>query len=380
MAKALTALSVEKAKAGPPTAKQPGGARRELRDAAVDGLRLIIQPTGAKSWAFRYSFGRKHHKKTLGRYPGISLIDAREAAQAELRALGRGIDPSRSDVAGSSLDAAIALYKRQHVAGLRPSTRYYVERELDGAAKAWAGRPVDEVKRRDVIALVDEAAERGPNAGRCCLQVVAAFFSWCRSRDLVEFNPAIGVRCAKAPVRERVLDDAELVAVWQAADKAGGRHGAFTKMLILTGARRDEMAKLEPGEVRDDAIELPAHKVKTGKAHRIALTPLMRQVLDTLPKTNARYVVTGSDTPISHGDAPKKAIVTPSVAPWRFHDLRRSFATGLARLGVAPHIIELTLNHKPRGIVAIYQKHQYGAEVKAAFELWSQHVATLTTK
>jgi integrase len=371
MAKALTAHGVEKAKAG--------GARREIVDAAVDGLRLIIQPTGAKSWGFRYSFGGKHHKKTIGRYPGIPLGDAREAARAALRALGRGIDPSRSGVASGSLDAAIASYKRLHVAGLRPSTRYYVERELARAAKAWAGRPVNEVKRRDVIALVDEAAERGPNAGNCCLQVASAFFAWCLSRDLVEFNPAIGVRrVAPAPVRDRVLDDAELVAVWNAADKVGGRYGAFTKMLMLTGARRDEMAKLEPGEFRNDAIELPAHKVKTGTSHRIALTPMMRQVLDTLPKTNMRYVMTGTDAPISHGDAPKKAIVTPSVAPWRFHDLRRSFATGLAILGVLPHIIELTLNHKPRGITAVYQRHRYDADVKAAFELWSKHVATIT--
>jgi integrase len=375
MAKALTAHGVEKAKGGK--------ARREIVDAAVPGLRLVVQPSGAKSWAFRYSFNHagtksRHHKKTLGRWPGMSLGDAREAAQGALRVLGRGIDPSHPGVTGDSLSAAIASYKRLHVAGLRPTTRSYVNRMLDLAATAWSSRPLNEIKRRDVIALVDVAAERGPNVGNCCLQVVSAFFAWCLSRDLVEFNPATGVRrVAKPPVRERVLDDVELIAVWNAADKVGGRYGAFTKMLMLTGCRRDEIARLEPGEIRDDAIELPAHKVKTGKSHRIALTPMMRQVLDALPKTNMRYVLTGTDAPISHGDAPKKAIVT-SIAPWRFHDLRRSFATGLARLGVAPHVIELALNHRPRGIVAIYQKHRYDAEVKAAFELWSRHVGSLT--
>jgi len=366
----LTALSVEKAKGQ--------GIRKEIVDALVPGLRLVVQPTGRKSWALRYTHNKEHRKKVLGRYPHVSLGDAREAARDVLRLQGRGIDPNRTEVAGGSLEAAVNLYKQRHVETLRPATRSYVERELVGAVKAWAGRPLNEIKRRDVIALVDVAAERGPNAGNCCLQVVSAFFAWGLSRDLVEFNPATGVRrVAKPPVRERVLDDAELIAVWNAADKVGGRYGAFTKMLMLTGCRRDEIARLEPGEIRDDAIELPAHKVKTGKSHRIALTPMMRQVLDALPKTNMRYVLTGTDAPISHGDAPKKAIVT-SIAPWRFHDLRRSFATGLARLGVAPHIIELTLNHKPRGITAVYQRHRYDADVRAAFELWSRHVESLT--
>ncbi len=374
--RALTAHSVEKAK--------PSDARTEIVDAAVPGLRLVVQPTGRKSWAFRYSFGRRHHKLTIGRYPKIGLSDAREAAREALRRLERGVDPAsgpRSSIAiDDSLEAAVASYKEYHVTKLRPATAYYVKREIDHAVEAWRGMPLKAIRRADVIALVRQAAKRGPNAGNCCLQVTSAFFGWCESEDLVETSPARGVRrVAKAPVRVRVLDDAELKIVWHAADEARGPYGTLAKLLILTGCRRNEIAKLEPCELRATAIELPPDKVKTGEAHTVPLTTLMRRVLATCPKSNRRYVLTGTDAPVSNGDSAKNAISTPTLPRWTFHDLRRSFATGLQRLGIQPHVIELALNHKLKGIAGVYQKHKYAAEVRAAFELWSAHVESLTS-
>jgi integrase len=372
----LTAHFVEKAK--------PAATRQEIVDAAAPGLRLVVQPSGSKSWAYRYSFGRRHRKLTLGPFPMVTLSDAREKARDAHKRLELGIDPGapeqRGAIVGDTVAAAMASYKELHVEKkLRRTTRYYVNRELDAAAAVWAGWPLNAVKRRDVIALVDRAAERGPNAGNCCLQVMAAFFSWCESRDLIEASPARGVRrVAKVPVRERVLDDAELKVVWRAADETRGPYGTLAKLLILTGCRRNEIAKLEPGELRADAIELPPDKVKTGEAYAVPLTPLMRSVLATCPKYNRRYVLTGTDAPVSNGNSAKNAISTPALQRWTFHDLRRSFATGLQRLGVQPHIIELALNHKLKGIAGVYQKHRYAAEVKAAFELWSAHIETLT--
>jgi hypothetical protein len=187
---ALTAHSVEKIK--------PADARAEIVDALVPGLRLVVQPTGVKSWALRYSFGRRHHKMTIGRYPKISLSDARDAARDALQRLARGVDPSTGPRSGVAVDAsfaaAVADYKTLHVAKLRPATIYYVTRELDAAVEAWRGQPLKSIRRADVIALVDDAAKRGPNAGNCCLQVMAAFFSWCESRDLIEASPTNGVR------------------------------------------------------------------------------------------------------------------------------------------------------------------------------------------
>ena len=125
-------------------------------------------------------------------------------------------------------------------------------------------------------------------------------------------------RVAKVPVRERVLDDAELKVVWRAADETRGPYGTLAKLLILTGCRRNEIAKLEPGELRADAIELPPDKVKTGEAYAVPLTPLMRSVLATCPKYNRRYVLTGTDAPVSNGNRAKNAISTPALQRWTF--------------------------------------------------------------
>ncbi|MGO9398200.1 MAG: Arm DNA-binding domain-containing protein, partial [Xanthobacteraceae bacterium] len=167
----LTAHFVEKAK--------PAATRQEIVDAAAPGLRLVVQPSGFKSWAYRYSFGRKHRKLTLGPFPMVTLSDAREKARDAHKLLELGVDPGapeqRGAIVGDTVAAAMASYKEIHVERkLRRTTRYYVNRELDAAAAVWAGWPLSAVKRRDVIALVDRAADRGPNAGNCCLQVMAA--------------------------------------------------------------------------------------------------------------------------------------------------------------------------------------------------------------
>ena len=178
-----------------------------------------------------------------------------------------------------------------------------------------------------------------------------------------------------------MLSDGELKLTWQAADAAGGAPGALVKMLILTGCRRNEMTQLAREEVTADTIELSAQRTKNGVPHTIPLAPTMRQVLDALP-TAGKYVMNGGDRPMGdHSSAKEK--VSPVIRPWTLHDLRRSFASGLQRLGVAPHIVELALNHRSgtfRGVAGIYQRHRYEKEVRDAFALWSRHIQGLTTE
>jgi len=178
-----------------------------------------------------------------------------------------------------------------------------------------------------------------------------------------------------------VLDDAELKLTWEAADAAGGAAGALVKLLILSGARRNEMTKLARDEIAADAIKLPGDRTKNGLAHTIPITPMIRRVLDALPPTG-KFVLNGTDRPFGdHSGA--KEIVSPAIQPWTLHDLRRSFASGLQRLSIPPHIVELALNHRSgtfSGVAGIYQRHRYAKEVREAFELWSQHVEALATK
>lgn len=363
--KTLTAQSVERIK--------PGPVRIEVRDALVPGLRFIIQSTGARSWAVRYSLNGRRHKHTLAPYPRLGLADAREAARAALKEVARGNDPSRA--ADASLTAAVALYKEKHVAKLRPTTAQYIRRELDHAVEHWPGKELADITRRDVIALVDAIERRGVSARNTSLKVLGAFFKFCEGRDLIAVSPARGVKRIATSERERVLSDNELAAVWNAADKINGSFGAFTKLLILSGARRNEIAKLEWSEVGADVIELPPDKVKTAMRLRIPLTARMVAVLDLLPKSG-RYVLCGNHS--LHVSGTCEEILKVELSEhWTWHDLRRTFASGLQKLGVRFEVIEAALNHKVKGIAGTYQKYNFEPEIKAALEKWDAHVAAL---
>jgi integrase len=362
-------------------------ARVEIADAVLPGLYLIVQPTGAKSWAVRYRVGRRTRKLTLpGRYPVLSLAKAREAARLALESVTTGADPAAAKQAGTPADdtlaAYIALYREKHVSRLRPGTAANTNRELEHMQDAWPGRTLRSISKKDIVTVIDKAMKRGPSAGVTAWKVAKAFFAWCEAREDDFASPARSIRKpAKEKSRERVLDDGELKLTWEAADREGGPAGALVKMLILTGARRNEITELSRDEIKAEAIELPGERTKNGLPHTIPLTPMIRGLLEALPRTG-KFVINGRDQPFGdHSGAKEK--ITPVIRSWTLHDLRRSFASGLQRLGVAPHIVELALNHRSgtfSGVAGIYQRHRYAKEVRDAFELWSQHIDVLTTK
>lgn len=358
----------------------PAAARQEVTDAIVPGLRLVVQPSGVKSWAIRYSFARRKRKMTLGPYPRLSLAAARDAAKNALEQVALGNDPGLAKVLGTptgeTFEAAADLYDRLHVSTLRAGTAQYVRRELDAAKEQWRGRPTRSIRRADLIALIDAANESGPHAGNQRRKVLAAFFHFCEDRDLIESSPARGLKKTKLKARERFLDDGELRLVWNAADKLGGSYGALTKLLILTGCRRNEIARLEWSEIVGDFIVLRPERTKTGEPHRIPITPLMRSILDALPR-RGQYVL-GNGRAMSANMRARDSLDVSLNEAWRFHDLRRSFATGLQRLGIPIEIIERCLNHKLPGISAIYNRHDYTAEMADAFGRWSAHIAEIT--
>jgi integrase len=364
-----------------------GAARVEIADALVPGLYLVVQPTGVKSWAVRYRVGDRTRKLTLpGRYPVLPLAKAREAARTALESVTVGEDPAAAKQAGTPADdtlaAYIALYREKHVSTVRAGTAANINRELEHMQDVWRGRPLRSISKKDVITFIDGAMKRGPSAAVTAWKVAKAFFAWCEARENDYASPARSIRKpAKEKSRDRVLDDAELKLTWEAADTEGGPAGALVKLLILSGARRNEITELARDEIKVDAIELSGERTKNGLSHSIPLTPMIRHVLDALPGTG-RFVLNGTDRPYGdHSGAKEK--VAPAIQPWTLHDLRRSFASGLQRLGIAPHIVELTLNHRSgtfSGVAGIYQRHRYAKEVTEAFATWSRHIEALTGK
>jgi integrase len=360
-------------------------ARVEIPDAVVPGLYLIVQPTGVKSWAVRYRVGHRSRKLTLpSRYPVLSLAKARNAARTALESVSEGADPAATRHAGTPADdtlaAYIALYRERHISTVRPGTAANINRELEHMQVAWPGRSLRSISKKDVVAVIDNAMKRGPSAGVTAWKVAKAFFAWCEAREDDFASPARPIRKpAKEKSRDRVLDDNELKLTWEAADAEGGAAGALVKLLILSGARRNEVTELARGEIKAEVIELPGERTKNGVPHAIPITPMIRRVLESLPRTGT-FALNGTDRPFGdHSGAKEK--IAPAIRPWTLHDLRRSFASGLQRLGIAPHIVELALNHRSgtfSGVAGIYQRHRYAKEVREAFGMWSQHIEALT--
>jgi integrase len=185
--------------------------------------------------------------------------------------------------------------------------------------------------------------------------------------------------------RDRVLSNPEIVAFWKAADQARPPFGALLKLLLLTGARLREVACMEIGELSDDVSvwTIPGARTKNHRPHIQPLSQLAQEILKGVTRTpDCRFVFsTNARSPVSGFSKVKRRCDSQMKIPhWRIHDLRRTAATGMAEIGIQPHVIEATLNHisgHRGGIAGVYNRAQYASEKKAALEKWAEHVAGL---
>jgi integrase len=399
---ALTALGIEKLK--------PGKSRREIADDPIPGLSgklfLLIQPSGSRSWAVRY-WQQKRHKLTLGDYPAISLADARKLTRLVLTLVAEGKDPRltvrRIGGAADSAElfpAIVRLFVERHA---RPRNRRWWESarllgmrvETDdtmtpipgGLCDRWALTRVGDITRRDIIDFLDGLAATSPISANRHLAALRKFFNWCVSRDMIAGSPCAGVK-APSPERsrDRVLSHDEIRALWRAADAEGWPFGHITKLLILTGQRRDEIAGMLHSEVDAKAalLTLTPDRTKNARPHVVPLSPPALEILQAMPRIEGcRYVFsTNGRTPASGFSKSKTRIdaAMGDVAPWRLHDLRRVFSTGCNDLKVPPHIVERILNHVSgtfKGVAGIYNKAEYLDEKRAALEAWAAHVVSI---
>jgi integrase len=256
--------------------------------------------------------------------------------------------------------------------------------------------PIEEVRKRDVIALLDKVADRAPIHANRVLAHVRRLFNWAAGRDLIEHSPAAHIEKPSAErARDRVLTDPELVAVWRAAERMGGPFGAGVHLLITTGARREEVFGSSRAELDVGArcLRLPAERTKSGECRTVPLNALALGVVRGLPKfTSGDWLLTiNGKRPYRAFSAGKAKLDTKlagaaggantmHIAPWRLHDLRRSVATGLQRLGVGLEVIEAVLGHvsgSRAGIVGVYQRHAFEAEARKALDAWGGHIECL---
>jgi integrase len=365
-------------------------------DTALPGFGVKVTPKGRKVFIVLYrtgGAGSKLRKYTIGPYGRITLQQARVAAQKVFAAKLEGRDPAGekreykrrtvADRVGDLLETFVGQRLSQNRSGAEIAR--LLRREM---AKPWAGKSVHEVGKRDVVEVVSAIEQRGaPVAANKTLKSIKMFLSWCVGRAILERSPAEGVPAlAKEVARDRMLSDDELGRVIVAAAEIDDCYGGIVELLALTGQRREEVAKLAWGEIdiTRRLWTIPKSRTKNAKAHIVHLSDQSIAVLDRMKgKDLGLFVFGGAKAFQDFARAKRKLDELSMVTGWRLHDLRRTCISGMARLGVAPHVADKILNHQSgtiSGVAAVYQRHEFLAERKDALERWGAHVARILPK
>ncbi len=416
--------------------ERPGKPRQYvLWDTEVKGFGLLVTTAGARSYVYQYRIGGRANptrRYTIGKHGDPHTPEgARKLAKDLAAKVDRGIDPideERAERAAKSVaeektkaeaqrlrELKLSDYADKFIKlGLKPGTRDRTREGYESTLKnhikpALGQKPLPEITRADIAKALDRIPLSQPAVRRITFAVLRMLFKWAIGRGDIDANPLEGIPSPQAATsRDRVLSDEELALALRAAAEIEAPFGPFYQMLFATGQRREEVAGLDWSEIDGPGQlwTLPAERAKNGEA---SLIPLNRPALAVLiglapkndkgetkwPKRGLVFTTTG-ETPISGysrakarldakmlelarldaeeaGEDPEEV----ELAPWRLHDARRTVATALQRLGVRFEVTEAILNHTAgasrSGVAAVYQRHGWGPEKRAALDAWAAH-------
>jgi integrase len=321
--------------------------------------------------------GKNRTKISLGHYPAMSLADARKRAMAEL---STSASPSETAIMPSYAEA-LAEFHATHVADLRPRSAYQLSRNLSRHFQ-WT-KPLDQITHQDVLTALNGIEARSQRAH--ALKDIRTFFNWCIPRYL-KWSPCIGIKKPAQKPRDRVLSDDELCKVWNRAREIGYPYGTIVLLLILTGQRLGEIAGLRWEWIEVGTVTFPGEITKNARASKIPLGAIARRIIDGIPRHSLLlFPARGRATrPFNGFSARKESLDKCGVENFTHHDLRRTFATTMARLGVRLEVTEKLLNHvsgSMGGIVGVYQRHEFMDEMREAisrYEAWLSHILETT--
>lgn len=381
------------------------GQRTRLSDGLVPGLQVRVGST-KKSFVLFYRNARGQMRMlTLGDFPNLSLADARERARDVLASVRfDGADPQAEKVATRADGAAptfvrlaeMFLETKHHRHAARTHTEYARMVKAYISAHAVGEMPAPDIRRPHLRALLESVAEKHGNVmANRLFQLVRAVCRWAARQDapgragevrsLLETNPAYGLeRPREETPKERALSDREIVALWRAADAARPAVAAYARCLVLLGQRPDETLAMRWADVdlEHGRWDVPGEFRKGGRSHAVPLPRLVIDLLRALPQTAPRVFSLDRHNWLRWWEPLRSAAVAGGAEHFTRHDLRRTCATGCARLGASSEIVSRILGHKAvHGTIAvtgIYDRYDRIEERRAALEKWAQHVATVT--
>jgi integrase len=361
-------------------------------DTGCPGFGVKVTPKGRKVFIVLYRTGgggSKLRKYTIGPYGRVTLHQARVAAQKVFAAKLDGRDPAsekraaKRRVVADRVEDLLETFIVQHLSQNRSGGEIsrLLRREV---GKPWAGRSIHEITKRDVVELVSAIEQRGaPVAANKALKSIKTFLRWCVGRAVLDQSPADGVPLpAKEVARDRVLNDKELAQVILGARTIGGPYGAIVELLALTGQRREEVAgpQREELDLAHRVWTIPKQRTKNAEAHVVHLSD---QSVAVLKRADQRGPLLGTKPFQGFSRAKRLLDQFSGVAGWCLHDLRRTCVSGMARLGIPPHIADKIFNHNAgtiSGVAAVYQRHEFLSERREALERWGTHVAHIVAE
>ena len=384
----------------------PAGKRLTYWDAAKPSFGLRITDRGVISFfVMRRMHGNPRPiRVVLGRYPEVNLAKARALATTALGDLVSGVHPKRRErLRQANTFAALADEFLRRPAAAKQRTAAAIAKNIERhLLPRWGTRIAAEIKRADVINMLEEIDRKsGPYMAAKALALASSIYRFALTRELggIASNPCQFIKPTEfvremAP-RQRVLSDSEVALIWRATQgqirnsiESTYPGGPFVRLLLLTGARRNEVAQMTWDEVNlDHALwMIPAHRTKTGAPHEVPLSPMAVDLLKSLPRFGGGFVFSanGGRAPIKgfgkfkdSVDMRAAELAPPGLAEWRFHDLRRTARTNLSSLGVSPFIAELVIGHQQKGVHKVYDVFRYQSEKRDALERWAGKLRTI---
>ncbi len=381
----------------------PGKKDALFFDGSPKGFGVRVGSNGQKVFLLQYNASGRRRRLPLGYFgkgkkegEGLTTREARVRASVHYGEVQAGEDPfaaiekRKADLVAAAaadaftINALISLWEKQHLASMRESYRKDALARLRLHLSGLLDQPAASITRKAAAAELDRIAKAaGETTARRVMGYARSAYGWAVKRGDLEANPFYGLPAIGRQVsRDRALTDQEVGAIWTASKTLGAVHGGFVRFLLLTMARRDEVARMTWAEVAPDLSTwtLPADRAKNGKAHVVHLSAPARAILADAPRIKG--------CPLVFALPNKKGLTTfswiarkltgPAIARgWQMHDFRRTGVSTLARQGVAPHVCDRLLNHVSgtiRGVAAIYQRHDFAAERATALDAWGAHV------
>lgn len=361
----------------------PTLSREEYKDSDCPGLVLRVTSNGIKTFSFPFRLGARTGRLSIGRYPQITLKNAREIVTQAKSEIINNVDPRNKKRADRKaldntlqilLDQFIEKYSKKKNKSWRQAEynlRLYLLKPL-------GDRPVTQINRADILSIIDNLTSLGKlTTANRALAHIKRFFGWLIERGYIDYSPAVYIKPLHTEKpRERVLSDEEIKVIWESLDQLNDSYRNCIKLLFYCGQRLSETAHLRSSQIEDDIWHLTSEDTKNKTP---SLVPLSLQALELINKTHQKdkdYIFTSGrigDLPINGFSKSKNNINKHSkITDWKLHDIRRTVATNLSKMGYDRLLIKRILNHVDRDVTAIYDRYQYINEKKDALQQWAE--------